>query len=134
MLVPEMSAPNGTPRDRRPSVLLADDHAEILTALHRMLLPYCDVVGQVSDGRALLEAAASLQPDVVVADLNMPEVSGLEACRLIAEAAPRTRIVMLTASDDAAIRKKAQQLGASAFVPKYQVADQLVPAILAALR
>jgi DNA-binding NarL/FixJ family response regulator len=129
-----MSAPDGILQDRRPRVLLADDHAEILTAVRRMLLPFCDVVGLVRDGETLLEEAASLQPDVVVVDLNMPGLSGLEACRLIRRAAPQTRVVMLTASDDAAIRRKAQELGASAFVPKYQVADHLVPAILAALR
>lgn len=129
-----MSAPDGIPQDRRPRVLLADDHAEILAAIRRMLLPFCDVVGLVRDGETLLEEAASLQPDVVVVDLNMPGLSGLEACRLIRRAAPQTRVVMLTASDDAAIRRKAQELGASAFVPKYQVADHLVPAILAALR
>ena len=128
-----MFAPQGTPQDRRPRVLLADDHAEILTALRRMLLPFCDVVGLVRDGKTLLDEAGSLQPDVVVVDLNMPGLSGLEACRLIREAAPHTRVIMLTATDDAAIRKKAQELGASAFVLKYQIADHLVPAILASL-
>ena len=99
-----------------------------------MLLPFCDVVGLVRDGKTLLDEAASLQPDVVVVDLNMPGLSGLEACRLIREATTHTRVIMLTATDDAAIRKKAQELGASAFVLKYQIADHLVPAILASLK
>ena len=114
----------------RPRVLLADDHAEILAALRRMLVPYCDVVGQVRNGRTLLEAAGTLQPDVIVVDVNMPGVSGLEACRAIKQATPSIRVVMLTASDDAALRRRAFELGASAFVVKYQIADELVPAIL----
>jgi DNA-binding NarL/FixJ family response regulator len=93
----------------------------------------CDVVGLVRDGSALLREIASLQPDVVVVDLNMPGLSGLEACRLIRQTAPGTRVVILTASDDSAIRRKAQELGASAFVVKYQVAERLVPAILSTL-
>ena len=133
MLRPAMSDATGLPRVPRPRVLLADDHVEILSALRRMLLPFCDVVGVVRDGKVLLEEIASVRPDVVVVDLNMPGLSGLEACRLIRQAAPGTRVVMLTASDDPAIRRKAQELGASAFVVKYQVADRLVPAILAAL-
>ena len=114
----------------RPRVLLADDHAEILAALRRMLVPYFDVVGQVRNGRTLLEAAGTLQPDVIVVDVNMPGVSGLEACRAIKQATPSIRVVMLTASDDAALRRRAFELGASAFVVKYQIADELVPAIL----
>jgi DNA-binding NarL/FixJ family response regulator len=128
-----MSEATGLSPGPRPRVLLADDHAEILSALRRMLQPFCEVIGMVCDGRALLEEIASRQPDVVVVDLNMPGLSGLEACRLIRQAAPGTRVVMLTASDDPAIRRKAQELGASAFVLKYQVADHLVPAILGAL-
>lgn len=121
------------PAPPRPRVLLADDHAEILTALRRMLVPYCEVVGQVRNGSTLLEAAGTLQPDVIVVDVNMPGVSGLEACRVIKETAPRIRIVMLTASDDAALRRRAFEVGASAFVVKYQLADDLVPAILGPL-
>jgi len=114
----------------RPRVLLADDHAGILTALRRMLLPYCDVVGQATDGRALLEAAATLRPDVIMLDVRMPGINGLEACRLLKRAAPLTKIVVLTASDDEAVRRTAFDLGASAYVLKYQIADRLVPAIL----
>ena len=114
----------------RPRVLLADDHAEILTALRRMLMPYCDIVGQASDGRALLEAAETLRPDVIVLDVRMPGINGLEACRLLKQATPDSKVVVLTAADDAAVRRKAFDLGAAAFVPKYQVADRLVPAIL----
>lgn len=117
-------------QNTRPRVLLADDHPEILTALRRMLMPYCDIVGQASDGRALLEAAGTLRPDVIVLDVRMPGINGLEACRLLKQAAPDSKVVVLTAADDAVVRRKAFDLGASAFVLKYQVADRLVPAIL----
>ena len=106
------------PQKPRPRVLLADDHAGILTALQRMLEPSCDVVGRVTDGSALLEAAGRYQPDVIVLDVTMPEIDGLEACRQIMVAAPNTRIVFLTADDDAAVRQRALSLGASAFVLK----------------
>ena len=117
------------PQKPRPRVLLADDHAGMLSALQRMLEPSCDVVGRVMDGRALLEAAGRYQPDVIVLDVTMPEIDGLEACRQIMVAAPNTRIVFLTADDDAAVRERALSLGASAFVVKYRAWEQLLPAI-----
>jgi DNA-binding NarL/FixJ family response regulator len=117
------------PQKPRPRVLLADDHAGMLSALQRMLEPSCDVVGRVMDGRALLEAAGRYEPDVIVLDVTMPEIDGLEACRQIMVAAPNTRIVFLTAHDDAAVRQRALSLGASAFVLKYRAWEQLLPAI-----
>ena len=117
------------PQKPLPRVLLADDHAGMLSALQRMLEPSCDVVGLVMDGRALLEAAGRYQPDVIVLDVMMPEIDGLEACRQIMVAAPHTRIVFLTADDDAAVRERALSLGASAFVLKYRAWEQLLPAI-----
>ena len=88
----------------RPRVLL-DDHPEVLTALQRLLAPSCDVVGHVSDGPALLEAAKRLQPDVIVMDVRMPGSTGLETCRQVIEAVPRTKVVVLTAADDSAFRR-----------------------------
>jgi DNA-binding NarL/FixJ family response regulator len=113
----------------RPRVLLADDHTEILAALQRMLEPSCEVVGAVTTGRALLEAMDTLRPDVVVLDVSMPEVNGIAACRAIKQTAPHTAVIVLTAADDAVIREAAMSCGASAFVPKYLVAEQLLPAI-----
>ena len=81
------------------------------------------------DGRALLEAAGRYQPDVIVLDVAMPEIDGLEACRQLMVAAPNTRIVFFTADDDAAVRQRALSLGASAFVLKYRAWEQLLPAI-----
>jgi DNA-binding NarL/FixJ family response regulator len=112
-----------------PRVLLADDHAGILSALRRLLGPSCDVVGCVMDGAALLEAAARLKPDVIVIDIFMPKVNGLKACRLIREARPEANIVILTGSDDRSTRRRAFSAGASAFIPKHRMADDLLNAI-----
>lgn len=120
--------------ERRPRVLLADDYAGILTALRRLLEPSCDVVGCVEDGMTLVDATAKLKPDVVVVDLAIPRLNGLEACRRIKHDTPETKVVILTATDDAATTEMAYSLGASAFVVKYSGADELLGAINRAFR
>jgi DNA-binding NarL/FixJ family response regulator len=113
----------------QPRVLLADDHAGILSALRRLLGSSCDIVGCVTDGAALLEAAARLRPDVIVVDIFMPKVDGLKACRQIKEATPETKVVVLTGHNDSSTRQRAFSAGASAFIPKHLMADDLVDAI-----
>jgi DNA-binding NarL/FixJ family response regulator len=113
----------------RPRVLLADDDAGILNAFERLLKPSCDVVGQITDVGALVDAATRLQPDVIVVDLFMPTGRGLEACQRLKEAVPQAKIVVVTAADDVPIRDKALRAGASAFVAKIRAAEDLVPAI-----
>jgi CheY-like chemotaxis protein len=115
--------------ERRPRVLLADDFPDLLTAITRLLAGDCDVVGSVADGDALLEAAERLQPDVVVVDLNMPTVNGLEACRKIKKANPHIKVILLTAERGAALRGAALAAGASAFIEKHTIADHLLAAI-----
>jgi DNA-binding NarL/FixJ family response regulator len=116
-------------KSERPRVLLADDNAGILVAFDRLLSSSCDVVGRVSDGVALLDAVTALQPDVVIVDLFMPMIDGLETYSRIHRLAPRTKIVVVTAADDDSIRERALSAGASAFVPKPRVVDDLLPAI-----
>jgi DNA-binding NarL/FixJ family response regulator len=113
------------PDQRRPRVLLAEDYDALLVALRRLLAPYCEVVGSVGDGLAVVEAALRLRPDVAVLDLNLPTINGLEACRRITEALPLCRVVLITATDDEAVADEAFALGASAFVLKQRVADDL---------
>ena len=120
------------PKQARPRVLLADDHVEVLTALQRLLEPSCDIIGRATDGTALLEAAQALEPDVIVLDMFLPAVDGLEACRRIRQARPETKVVLLTAADGPAFRERAFEVGASAFISKLSQVDQLVPAILRA--
>ena len=108
-----------------PRVLLADDYPDIVKAVSRLLALDCEIVGTVSDGGALLEAARRLQPDVIVLDANLPNVNSLEACREITRVNPTTKVVMFTAMNDAAASQAFLQAGASAFVSKIRAEDLL---------
>ena len=99
-------------------MLLADDYPEMVKAVCRLLALDCDVVGSVADGSALLEAAQRLQPDVIVLDLNLPNVHGLEACRQITQVNPEMKVIVFTAMNDPDIRQRSFEAGASAFVSK----------------
>ena len=112
----------------RPRVLLVDDHPGIVKALGRVLSPECDVVGVIADGREVADAAARLQPVVIVVDLNLPNVSGLDVCRQITQNNPRVKIIVITAMTDDAIRDEALAAGASGFFHK-SAANELVVAI-----
>ena len=112
----------------RLRVLLADDYPGIVSAVRRLLALDCEVVGSVTDGTALLEAAQRYRPDVIVLDLNLPKVHGLEACRQITQLHPTIKVVMFTVESDPAVRQRALEAGASAFVSKLAV-DDLLPAI-----
>jgi DNA-binding NarL/FixJ family response regulator len=122
------------PEPSRPKVLLADDHAEILRALTRLLRPACDVVGSVMDGDALYDAAARLVPDVVIIDLNMPGLNGLENCRRIKRAMPQTQIIIVTAANDEEIGREAMRSGAAAFVFKPRMVEDLLSSIEKAMQ
>ncbi len=114
---------------QRPRVLLADDFPDLVTAIGRLLAPECQVVGSVDDGGLLLDAAERLQPDLIVLDLNLPTVNGLEACRQITTANPHIKVILLTAGMDSAIMRAAFAAGASAFIEKQAVAEDLLSAI-----
>lgn len=110
----------------RLRVLLADDYPGIVHAITRLLALDCDVVGSVADGSALVEAAQRYQPDVIVLDLNLPNVDGLEACRHITTLHPAIRVIMFTVESDPVVRQLALDAGASAFVSKLAVNDLLL--------
>jgi CheY-like chemotaxis protein len=99
-------------------VLLADDYPDMVRAVSRLLSLDCEVVGTVTDGSALLEAAERLQPDVIVLDLNLPKVHGLEACRQITQVHPQIRVIVFTAMSDPDVTQRSFEVGASAFVSK----------------
>jgi CheY-like chemotaxis protein len=113
----------------RRRVLLADDYAGMHRVLTRLLTPVADVVGHVYDGAALLDAVMQCQPDIVVLDMKMPGANGLDACRQIKSSAPDVDVIVFTAADDASLRLRAFEAGASAFVVKFGVADGLVAAV-----
>ena len=115
---------------RRPRVLLADDFPGLHDALARLLTVSCDVVGRASDGLEAIDAARRLQPDVVVLDVLMPGMNGLEACREIKSAAPAANVIVITAADDADLSARALEAGAAALILKFRLATDLVPAIL----
>ena len=89
---------SGANTAQRPRVLLADDYPGMVKAVSRLLALDCDVVGSVADGGALLEAVERLQPDVIVLDVNLPKIHGLEACRQVMQANPRVKVVVFTAT------------------------------------
>jgi len=118
----------------RPRVLLADDHALLLGAFEKLLADECDVVGQVSDGRALVAAAEDLKPDVVVLDISMPLLNGLEAGRQIKQKLKKTKLVFLTMNEDADLAAEAFRSGASAYLLKRSGASELAMAVREVMR
>ena len=113
----------------RPRVLLADDHALILGAFEKLLSAECDVVGQAADGRALVEAAEALHPDVIVLDISMPVLNGLEAGRQIKRTLKHVKLVFLTMNEDADLAAEAFRAGASAYLLKRSAVSELGTAI-----
>jgi CheY-like chemotaxis protein len=109
----------------RPRVLLADDYPDMVKALSRLLALDCEIVGSVTDGSALLEAAQRLQPDVIVVDVNLPNVHGLELCRQIMQAHLEMKVIVFTAMNDSDITARAVAVGASACVSKMAQGDLL---------
>jgi DNA-binding NarL/FixJ family response regulator len=114
---------------RRPRVLLADDHRLLREAFVKLLEPDCDVLGAVTDGRALLEAAPKLRPDVVVVDIAMPLLNGLDAARQLKRSMPSLKVIFLTVSEDPDLAAEAFRAGGSAFLLKNSAASELVQAI-----
>jgi DNA-binding NarL/FixJ family response regulator len=113
----------------RPRILLADDHALILGAFEKLLAPDSDIVGQVNDGRALVAAAETLKPDLIVLDISMPLLNGLEAARQIKRRSPHIKLVFLTMNEDPALAAEAFRAGASAYLLKRSAASELSAAI-----
>jgi DNA-binding NarL/FixJ family response regulator len=120
--------------ERRPRVLLADDHLLVAEALTSLLTPEFDLVGVVEDGRALIEAAEKLQPDVIVADVSMPHLNGIDALAQLRQGGDRTPVVFLTMHRDVTFARRALDAGASGFVLKHSASVELVTAIRAALQ
>ena len=112
-----------------PRVLLADDHALLAGAVAKLLAGEFDVVGQVSDGRALLTAAESLKPDVIVLDISMPLLNGLEAGRQIKQRLPEIRLVFVTMNEDPDLAVEAFRAGAAAYLLKRSAVSELTTAI-----
>ncbi len=113
----------------RIRVLLADDHEAMLDRIAKLLGADCDVVGAVSDGRQALEAARELRPDVLVLDISMPVMNGIETADRLRQAGAKTRIILLTVHDDPDYAWEALDTGALGYVIKSRIASDLMAAI-----
>lgn len=113
----------------RPRVLLADDHALLLGAYEKLLADDCEIVGQVADGRALVAAAERLKPDIVVLDISMPLLNGLDAGRQIRQKLRDVKLVFVTMNEDTDLAAEAFRAGASGYLLKRSAASELVAAI-----
>ena len=118
---------------KRPRVLLADDHKIVVEGLRSLLEPEFEIAGTVEDGRALVAAAKELWPDVIVADISMPLLNGIEAAEQLKKVDPRVKIVFLTMHPDVTYATRAFEAGASGYVLKHSAPDELVTAIREAL-
>jgi DNA-binding NarL/FixJ family response regulator len=114
---------------KRKRILLADDHKFITEGLKSLLDPDYDVVGIVSDGKALVEEAARLQPDIIVADISMPRLNGIEAIRQVVEQNSQARIIVLTMHPDITYATRALEAGAAGYVLKHSAPQELIQAI-----
>jgi DNA-binding NarL/FixJ family response regulator len=118
---------------KRPRILLADDHRLVAEGLRSLLQQEFDLIGVVEDGRSLVETARKLLPDVVVADIGMPVLNGLEAMSQLKKDNPRLKVIMLTMHREPAYARRALAAGASGFVLKHSASQELITAIRAAI-
>ena len=115
-------------------ILLADDHAVVADGLRAILDPHHTVVGVAADGRALVEQALKIRPDVILTDISMPLLNGLDAVRQLKAAKLRSKVIFLTGSHDVGLATQAFRAGASGYVLKASAADEVVNAIAEVLQ
>ena len=118
---------------KRPRVLLADDHKIIVEGLRSLLQSEFELVGTVEDGRAMVAAAEKLKPDVIVADISMPLLNGIEAAHQLRKANVQAKIIFLTMHPDVTYATRAFEAGASGYVLKHTAPSELITAIKEAL-
>ncbi|MGQ0666728.1 MAG: response regulator [Nitrospiraceae bacterium] len=115
----------------KPRVLLADDHTLVLEGFKKLLEEHCQVVGSVEDGRALLDAAKRLQPEIIVLDISMPHLNGLDAARRLRKIVPQAKLIFVTVHADQDYVTQAFQAGASGYLLKRSAGSELLQAIQA---
>jgi len=114
--------------------MLADDHTILVEAFRKLLEPHYDVIGAVADGRSLLDIAPQLNPEVIILDIGMPLMNGLEAGLRLKEQMPGVKLVILTMNDDPDLAVEAMRSGVSAYLLKNSAAEELLRAIQMALK
>jgi DNA-binding NarL/FixJ family response regulator len=117
-----------------PRAILADDHKLLAEAFRKLLEPHCEIVATVSDGRALLDAAATLKPDIILLDIGMPLLNGLEAGRQLKSKMPGVKVIFLTMQEDPDLAIEAMRSGASGYLLKTSAPSELIQAIQEALK
>lgn len=118
----------------KPRILLADDHTMVVEAFRKLLEPEFEIVGTVSDGQALVAIAPGLKPDVIVVDIGMPLLNGMDAGRELKRLLPRTKLIVLTMNEDCEIASEALRHWASGYLLKRSAGSELVKAIREALK
>lgn len=113
----------------RPRILLADDHPMLLGGVRRLLEPVFEVVGAVLDGHRLMELAVALRPDLVITDITLPGLDGIEATRRLQEILPRTRVVILSIHAKASWVRAAFEAGACGYLTKTSAPEELELAV-----
>lgn len=119
---------------KRIRLLLADDHTLVSDGFRKLLEPEFEVVGTVEDGRALLRAAEELKPDLVLVDVGMPLLNGLDAARQLRKVMPKLKIIFLTMNPDSDVAGEALRIGASGYLLKNSNADELLKAVRSVVR
>jgi DNA-binding NarL/FixJ family response regulator len=119
---------------KRPRVILADDHVLVLDALKNLLEPEFEIVGKFYDGHTLVEQAQKLNPNVVVLDIGMPTMNGLNAGQRLKKLMPTVKLIYLTMNQDPDLAAEAFRLGASGFVVKSAAASELLQALREVVR
>ena len=114
---------------KRIRILLADDHTLVGDGFRKLLAPEFEVVGTVGDGRALLKAAEELKPDLVLVDVGMPLLNGLDAARQLKKSMPKLKIIFLTMDPDSDIATEALRIGASGYLLKNSRGDEFLKAV-----
>ena len=117
----------------RPRVLIADDHVLVVEALRKLLEPEVELVGAVENGWELLAAAARLKPDVILLDVSMPLLNGIEAARQLRRSLPSAKLIFLTMHGDPAYVREALRVGASGYIVKSSAFSELLTAIREAM-
>lgn len=121
-------------RLKRPRLLMADDHTLVLEGIRKLLENEFELVGTVEDGRALLRAAIELRPDVILLDISMPLLNGIEACRQLVKSMPKVRVIFLTMHADVVYVEEAFRAGGMGYLLKRSAASELSSAINVVMR
>lgn len=118
---------------RKPRVLLADDHTFVLEGFKKLLEEHCELVGAVEDGRALVDAVVGLQPQVVILDISMPRLNGIEAAKKLKKLLPEVKLIFVTMHAETVYVNEAFRAGASGYLLKQSAATELAQSVQSVL-